>query len=339
MDEDKLRQSEIDLKETVQLKTTSRYIIWSFFICFLLAPMLLFLIWSYLTKPPVEFPLNQDFVIETGSSLRQIVKQAKEANLIRSEYIFLTELKFHRKADSVKAGKYSFEKPLTTAELAEQFFLGNPKADLINLTHIEGESVKSFAIKTENKLTNFSAAEFIEINKLNEGFLFPETYFVPKDFTAVELTELMLETFTEKTKELNQQNEEHFLSWNEIIILASILEREANSEESKKMVSGILQNRLKLGMALQADASIEYVLDKPLSKLTPADLEIDSPYNTYLYPGLPPTPIGNPGLATIEAVLHPTESDYYFYITGNDGNFYYAKTFDEHRRNIALYLR
>ena len=92
-------------------------------------------------------------------------------------------------------------------------------------------------------------------------------------------------------------------------------------------------------MALQTDASIEYVLDKPLNELVPSDLEIDSPYNTYQNPGLPPTPIGNPGLEAIKAVLYPTPSKYLFYITGNDGNFYYAKNFDQHRLNIARYLR
>ena len=92
-------------------------------------------------------------------------------------------------------------------------------------------------------------------------------------------------------------------------------------------------------MPLQADASIEYVLDKPLNELTADDLKIESPYNTYLNQGLPPTPIGNPGLEAILAVLEPAQTDDLFYITGNDGEFYYAKTFDEHRLNIARYLK
>ncbi len=125
----------------------------------------------------------------------------------------------------------------------------------------------------------------------------------------------------------------------EVIVLASIIEREANDAESMGMVSGILQNRLRDGMPLQADASIEYILDKPLEELTPADLKVDSPYNTYLNKGLPPTAIGNPGAISIGAVLDPTPSDYYFYITGNDGVFYYATTYNDHKRNIARYLR
>jgi len=124
-----------------------------------------------------------------------------------------------------------------------------------------------------------------------------------------------------------------------VINMASLLEREANTEESMKMVSGILQNRLAEGMRLQADASLEYVLNRPLGTLTAEDLEIDSPYNTYRYDGLPPTPIGNPGLTSIMAVLEPTPSDYFYYLTDEDGEFHYAKTFDEHRANIKRYLR
>ena len=123
----------------------------------------------------------------------------------------------------------------------------------------------------------------------------------------------------------------------QILILASILEREANTPESKGLVSSVLQNRIAVGMPLQADASIEYS-DKPW-ELTPDDLKIDSPYNTYTNPGLPPTPIGNPGLTAIEAVLSPTQSPYFFYITGKDGEFYYAETYDEHLLNIERYLR
>ena len=129
------------------------------------------------------------------------------------------------------------------------------------------------------------------------------------------------------------------LSEHDVVILASIIEREANSTTSMKLVSGILQNRLALDMALQVDASMEYILEKPLKELTAEDLKIDTPYNTYLYRGLPPTAIGNPGLDAIMAVLEPTPSEYMFYITGTDGEFYYAKNFDEHRLNIAKYLR
>ena len=175
----------------------------------------------------------------------------------------------------------------------------------------------------------------------HEGRLYPDTYLVPKTFTDIELLDLMLKTFDEKVtvpyqKEIAQDK----LSLDEIIILASILEREANDEESMKMVSGILRNRLDIKMPLQADASIEYVLDKKLSELSPADLkEIDSPYNTYLNLGLPPTAIGNPGLKAILAALRPAQTDYLYYLTDKEGNFHYAKTYAEHLKNINRYLR
>jgi len=172
-----------------------------------------------------------------------------------------------------------------------------------------------------------------------EGKLYPETYLVPKTITEFELLTLMLDTYEEKVVNLTANLEATNLTEVEVLTLASIVEREANDVISMGMVSGILQNRLNLGMPLQADASLEYVLDKPLSALTPEDLKLESPYNAYLNVGLPPTPIGNPGMDAIMAVLSPTPSDYLFYITGNDGNFYYAKDFDEHRLNIARYLR
>jgi len=130
----------------------------------------------------------------------------------------------------------------------------------------------------------------------------------------------------------------------EILILASILEREANSPESMGIVSGILQNRLAINMPLQADATIEYVLETPLGELPPGQLaaelrELDSPYNSYLNLGLPPTPIGNPGLTAIKAVLNPVETDYFYYVTDADGAFYYAETYDQHLQNIERYLR
>ncbi|MEZ4195509.1 MAG: endolytic transglycosylase MltG [Candidatus Paceibacterota bacterium] len=195
------------------------------------------------------------------------------------------------------------------------------------------------AKRAEQVLPEFDAEEFILLATPSEGRLFPDTYLLPEEYTAEELFDLLTSTFTEKLLPWQDEILAHNLSLDQIIILASIIEREANSPESKKMVSGILQQRLEIGMPLQADASVEYILDKPLKELAADDLKVDSPYNTYLNTGLPPTPIGNPGLDAIVAVLEPTTTDYLFYITGNDGEFYYAKDFDGHKLNIARYLR
>ena len=149
----------------------------------------------------------------------------------------------------------------------------------------------------------------------------------------------MLQTFNKETAPLLEKINQSKLNSEEILTLASILEREANSPESMRIVSGILQGRMEAGMPLQADASVENILDKPLKELTPDDLKVDSPYNTYLNRGLPPTPIGNPGIEAITAALEPTATDYVYYITDSEGNFHYAKTYNEHLDSVNRYLR
>src|SRR5690606_22167281 len=193
-----------------------------------------------------------------------------------------------------------------------------------------GFTLEEYARIAAEGLPEFSTEEFLELTADKEGYYFPDTYYLPADFTASELVELLEETYELRVSPLRSLIEAHEMSEREVIILASLIEREANTEESMRMVSGILQNRLEEGMRLQVDASLEYVLARPLNTLTAEDLEIDSRYNTYLYGGLPPTPIGNPGLQSIMAVLEPIESDNFYYLTDEEGQFYYAETFDEH---------
>lgn len=294
---------------------------------------------DYIQTPPKNFPTDVPFTISEGATLKGVAGNLKAGGYIRSELAFFLYFMIHHDPDSIKASIYIFPAPENVGELANQLTQGNYSEGLIKFTHIEGESIEHVAINAADILTNFDKETFITLTKPNEGKLFPETYLIPEDYTAEELAELLLETFDKTLEPYRVKIEEHPLTLDEIIILASILEREANSVESMKIVSGILQNRLTEEMPLQVDSSIEYILDKPLSELVAEDLKIDSPYNTYLNNGLPPTPIGNPGLDAIMAVLEPIPSDYMFYITGNDGEFYYAKTFDEHRINIERHLR
>lgn len=299
-------------------------------------------LWSvylYVKTPPSNFPINTDIVIPAGSTVQETAFLLKENNFIRSELAFFLYFTFVENPASLKASTYSFTEPLDLTNLSLRLTQGNYGVGLLRLTHIEGETVKDLAKNANNILSDFDEDKFIKLATPYEGKLFPETYMIPAHYNEEELLELLLKTFDEKIKPLQEQIASSSLSLDEIIILASILEREANSKESKEIVSGILQNRLAISMPLQADATIEYVLNKPLKELTPEDLKIDSPYNTYLNKGLPPTPIGNPGLESILAVLHPMKTDYMFYVTGEDGNFYYAKDFDEHRANIKKHLR
>mgnify|MGYP001821263194 CR=1 FL=1 len=174
--------------------------------------------------------------------------------------------------------------------------------------------------------------------------MLPETFFGTPELTAQQLVDLLISEHDELFVAFAAEIASSTVTRDEVEILASIVEREANTPESMRTVAGIFFNRLSIGMALQADASIEYVIDTPLGALPAGQLaselrELDSPYNTYLYPGLPPTPIGNPGRDAITAVLNPITSDYFYYITGNDGEFYYAETYDQHLLNIERHLR
>lgn len=295
--------------------------------------------YSVQVQPPVDFPVDSTFTISEGSSVSTIATQLKTENIVRSAnllyFIFLTKYD----ATALKAGVYNLTEPLDAHAVAALIVAGDNTANLLRITHLEGDSVDKLAPRIADVVTDFDSEQFISAATPLEGTLFPDTYLVPPTITVNGMIELMQRRYQEATATITDAIAAHPLSEDEIINLASIIEREANSPDSMRMVSGILQNRLNIGMALQVDASMEYALDKPLSELVPQDLQQDSPYNTYLYQGLPPTPIGNPGIESILAVLQPTPSNYFYYITGNDGQFYYAETFDEHRRNIARYLR
>ncbi|MCA9361051.1 endolytic transglycosylase MltG [Candidatus Kaiserbacteria bacterium] len=306
----------------------------------ILINLVLFVIYLIsLTKPPHAFHDDSVFEIENGMSVSQIVKKAKDDNFVKSELILYIILTYYHEPTELYAGVYHFPNPVTVSGFAKKIASGEIQHENIPITIPEGTRVTKIAEITKKALPNFDDKAFITLAEPYEGYLFPETYFITKDYDYQLLFELLTETFKNKLVPYESGIASSSLSLNDIVILASVIEREANDPDSMRMVSGILQNRLAINMPLQADASIEYVLDKPLNELTADDLKIESPYNTYLNQGLPPTPIGNPGLEAILAVLEPAQTDDLFYITGNDGEFYYAKTFDEHRLNIARYLK
>ncbi len=295
-------------------------------------------LWS-MSRPPENFPVATPIEIKAGSSVASIVKTFKEANVVRSELLLYMLLLSQYEPSDIKASTYVFDQPYDAYAIANKLATGDFTSNLVRLTHREGERVSELAPLVSEALPNISPETFLNLALPDEGYLFPETYFLPPHYTAEEVIATLKNSYEAFIAPHREAIAKSSLTEAEIVTLASIVEREANSEESMKMVAGILRYRLEIDMPLQADASMEYVLDKTLGSLTAEDLKTDSPYNTYLNRGLPPTPIGNPGAMAIEAVLYPTSTDYLFYITGDDGNFYYAKTFEEHKRNIAKYLR
>lgn len=292
-----------------------------------------------LAKAPSNFPVNTNIEVANGLNVRQITNLLQQEGVVKSNLLLYVVFLLKYDPSQIKASNYYFDTPLDVYQIADKLVAGDFKAGLLKLTHIEGESVHDVGVRASTILENFDINEFNTLAKPLEGKLFPETYLVPKKFTATELIATMQAEYEKNIAPLRTAIASSQYSEEQVIILASIIEREANSPESMKMVAGIIENRLKLKMPLQVDASIEYILDKPLSELTSKDLEMDSPYNTYKNKGLPPTAIGNPGLTAIKAVLEPTKTDNLFYVTGDDGEFHYSKTFEEHKKNVARYLK
>jgi UPF0755 protein len=304
----------------------------------ILAIALLFCLIRY-SPAPATFPIGTPVTIEEGASISEIVNTLRDNGVVRSPFLLYTIILTKYAPKDIKASQYVFDKPYNVFEVADKLATGDFTSNLVRLTHREGERVTELAAAVHAALPTISEEAFVAAALPYEGTLFPETYFLPPHFTAEDVVKTLHDKYEEFVIPKRGTIAASGLTEDEVIVLASIIEREANDPESMGMVSGILQNRLRDGMPLQADASIEYVLDKPLEELTPEDLKVDSPYNTYLNKGLPPTAIGNPGAVAIDAVLEPTPSDYYFYITGNDGVFYYATNYTDHKRNIARYLR
>jgi len=291
------------------------------------------------STPPADFTGEALLEVTSGMSVRDIAAQAENQGIIRSRVFLYAILTYSYDPTKIYAGTYLFSQPASVFEVAKKLADQDIEKKLTRVTLPEGITASTIATIASDALPDFNTQEYLSLTHNLEGYLFPETYFVPQTYTAEDFLALQRKTYEEALAPLRPEIDAHPLSEYEILILASIVEREANDENSMNMVSGILQNRLDIGMALQADASLEYILNKPLSELTAEDLKIDSPYNTYRNKGLVPTPIGNPGIMAIKAVLHPTPSENYYYITDPKGNFHYAETFVAHNKNIEKYLK
>ena len=331
----------IDITETIipAEQTKQRKNVWLLLVLLGALLISIFSLYGYFLNSPVtagDWP--RSITVSPGTSVKDITEAFETEQLVKSKELLYFALTLLHNPEDIKASTYVFEEPLSTLAVAKKLVAGDFDSDLIKFTHREGERATHIASEASEVLEDFDTETFLARAIPLEGKLYPETYFIPKTFTADELVDLMVDSYERHVGPTLAQNMTG-LSDEEMIILASILEPEANSLESMSMVSDILQRRMEEGMPLQADASIEYILDKPLKELTPDDLRVDSPYNTYLNRGLPPTPIGNPGIEAIKAVLNPTPSNYVFYITDNDGVFHYAVTYDEHKANIERYLR
>jgi UPF0755 protein len=292
----------------------------------------------YTNDPSSSFPTGISITVQTGDTLTSIAKDLKTKHLIRSTTLFRGVVMLFAGEQKLVAGDYYFDRPISTYVVAYRLVNGNFDLSPIRVTIQEGISMEQIATLLAPKFKHFSVADFMKYSPAKEGYLFPDTYFFMPDIKADGVIKALQKNFEEKIKTVEPIIAASGKSENDVIIMASILEKEAGTAKDRQIVSSILWKRIKIGMPLQVDSTLDYVTGRISSELTKADLKMDSPYNTYVLKGLPITPIANPGLQTIVAAATPTTTPYLYYLSDKNGVIHYAATFADHVKNRRKFL-
>lgn len=286
--------------------------------------------------------------IPPGAGSRTIGDRLVEAGVVRDGLTYRAALWITGQGRRLQAGEYRFDHPMTPIEVIDK--LGRGDVYVINVTFPEGLTVAEMAKIFETHGFGPSSA-FIKaardpspIQALDpaardlEGYLFPETYSLPRHTDSSRLVGLMTARFEHVfTPELRRAAEARGLTVRQAVTLASIVEKETARPEERPVVAAVYENRLRVGMALQCDPTVIFALErvgKYTGNLRRDDLMFDSAYNTYRHPGLPPGPIASPGRASLDAALHPAAVDFLYFVSRNDGSHEFARTLDEHNRNV-----
>lgn len=289
--------------------------------------------------------------VRPGMDAREIARALEREGVIDSSLRFRALVKFHGYGDQLKVGVYNFKTGMTYDEVFEKLLAG--EQEYVNFTIPEGFTIKEIARRLEEvgiaddeefiaAARDFAPYGYItyrpEVFYTCEGFLFPDTYTVESDVEVGEILNMMIENFDYRLSEaMRRQARDMGLSIYDLITLASIVEKECRYAEDRAIVAQVFFKRLSIGMPLQTDASLQYLMDAPKEDVSIADTEIDSPYNTYQHGGLPPGPIANPGLASIKAVLDPAPTDYLYFVADRQGHNHYSSSYDEHLSLVNQY--
>lgn len=284
---------------------------------------------AYLTavRPPAQFPLNTLVSIDSGESLQTIATQLKDEQVIRSPLLFRVLVTLMGAQRSVHAGDYLFTEPLDIFSVARAIAVGRYGLEPVRVRVPEGATVKQMAAIFDRALLKFDAEKFIAKATPDEGYLFPDTYNFLPNATETMVLDAMHQNFEDKLAPLTPEIASSTHSLADIVTMASIIEREAYNTKDRRMIAGVLWNRIERNMPLQVDVTFGYTIGKGTFQLTMKDLTTPSPYNTYLNKGLPPTPIGSPSLDSIKAALDPIPSDYLYFLADKHGVTHYCKTY------------
>lgn len=323
-----------------------------------LVVLLCLYIWYYNLENKRTINNNGTFVvIEKNSSLDKVIDLLAKKKVLGSVRSFKGYSKIKGFGEPVPGGHYIFKPGTTYKALLEK--LKHEGSDFAIITIPEGFSIYQIADRMEkNNIAtkkDFLEAKLQEVNTgglLNppnqgvvyemEGYLFPDTYYIPTGTSPADVKKLMYNNFEKIFNEkYRARAKELGLSVNDIISIASLIEREAANDSERSKIAGVIYNRMKKDMLLQIDAAVVYAKtegEKSVGKLTKSDLKILSKYNTYIYKGLPPGPIACPGKPSIEAALYPETHDYYYYVLGDNGHVF-SKTYEEHVNNVKKYIK
>lgn len=340
-----------------------RVLLWSFLIAVFLVLSVVggaaWYVWNGLKPTHAAQPVR--VTIDRGMKAQRVAELLEQNGLIRDAWIFSGWLKLKDEGSRFQAGIYELTPGMTREQIVAKLNKGDIIAPAtIRFTIPEGWTVEQMAnrlaenghftkedfLKAAADPANWTGSAWTSQIPLDaglryplEGYLFPETYEMKTESSAVDIINRMLAELDKKLKQLpddwQSEMQERELTLHQLLTIASLVEREVVVDEERPIVAGVIENRLKQKMPLQIDATIQYLLDKP-KELLLEDLKVESPYNTYLNPGLPPGPIATPSLKSIEAALYPEETEYYYYVTKKDGTntHLFATTLKQHQRNI-----
>lgn len=289
-------------------------------------------------------------------SSEEVINQLIGKGIIRNKTVFKIYSRFYNLNPSLKASNIIIKPNISVKELIEK--LNGGRSDFAIITIPEGFSLHQIANRLEkNNLINKDVFMNLKLNELDnngfiserkniiydmEGFLFADTYYIPYGKSEKEIAQLMFNRFKNVFSEKDiKRTKELGLDVNQIITIASLIEKEAMNDSERSRIAGVIYNRIKKGMLLQIDAAVIYANtkgEKNLEKVYYSYLKVDSKYNTYLYKGLPPGPIASPGIPSIQAALYPEKNDYLYYVAGKSGHVF-SKTYEEHEANVKKYIK
>jgi UPF0755 protein len=305
---------------------------------FVLSFFILLLTYLFVVRAP-QFTPPVIVTIEPGQSTGSITRELKEKGIVRSSSVAETLVVLFGGAKKIHAGIYEFKERQNILAVVERIVKGDLGYTPVRLTIPEGTDTEQLTKLIKSKFPNIDGDMAFKSFLPQEGYLFPDTYFFAPFTDFEKIQEKMSKTFTEKIQPLEEKIKQSGRSLDDVIKLASILEEEVQTKEDMGKVADIMLRRMKMNMALQVDCTLKYVLHKTSAQLTIEDLKKDSPYNSYTRKGLPPTPISNPGIASIESALNPIGNPYLFYLSDKDGITHFAKTYEEHLKNKKKYLQ